>query len=93
MQHVPANHNPQAGKQNRNTSITTVFQIWVEERRKREAKLNRDMNSETTDRERGNTARQHWAKRNTILKVKKRSPAGSQSFIRFKKKKKVTVYT
>lgn len=51
MPHVPANHNPQAGKQNRNTSITTVFQIWVEEQRKREAKLNRDMNSETTDRE------------------------------------------
>lgn len=52
LPHVPANLNPQAGKRNRNTSITTVFHIRAEGQRTREAKLNRDMNSETTKRER-----------------------------------------
>lgn len=37
-------------------------------RRGREAKPHRDMNSETTKREKA--ARKHWAKRNSILKQK-----------------------
>lgn len=41
MRHVPANHNPQTRKQNRNTGITTVFQIWLGAKGTREAKVNR----------------------------------------------------
>lgn len=73
--HVPANQNPQAGKENMNTSITSVFQIRVGKKGTREAKPNRDMNSETTK----------WE---AALRQKQTAPGQKQRNIKTKRLKK-----
>ncbi len=76
MPHVPANHNPQAGKQNKNTSITTVFQIGWRSRGRGKPNLTETWTKQPQRqrecRERGGRTtlrQQQWNKNDQVLQL------------------------